>query len=135
MREIEFRGKRTDIDEWTYGYYMKRFRESSKSVFDYILDGNIEYSCKTFPVIPETVGQFTGLKDKNGAKIFDGDIIQYGKNLYIVEYHVEIGATVCVRTNDVDHWPSFNVGTIKHTRVIGNIHDNPELLEDTNHDN
>jgi uncharacterized phage protein (TIGR01671 family) len=136
MRKILFRGK-TEEDKWVYGDLISniwgniRTGNPDTSIIPNDSDITDGYEIQEYivDVIPKTVGQFTGLKDKNGAKIFDGDIIQYGKNLYIVEYHVEIGATVCVRTNDVDHWPSFNVGTIKHTMVVGNIHDNPELLE------
>ena len=127
MREILFRGKKKD-GEWVYGDLIPVLWDKP-NILDRNSSTDLDIYEATYSVNPKTVGQYTGLLDKNGNKIFEGDIIQYGKNLYIVEYHVEIGATVCVRTNDVDHWPSFNVGTIKHTEIVGNIHDNPELLE------
>ena len=64
MREIKFRGKRIDNGEWIYGYYFKSWEKA------YILWGTTNDIPNKIEVIPETVGQFTGLKDKNGVEIY-----------------------------------------------------------------
>ena len=134
-----FRGKRKDNGEWVIGYYV-----CVGSKYHYILTGKIDIT-KKFPefekheVLPETVGQFTGLKDKNGKLIFEGDIVKFKK--FKNEY---IGT---IAFNDIslafEIWTNIVVGaygekaTHKHMiyhcdeiEVIGNIHDdNPELLE------
>ena len=92
-------------------------------------------------IIPETVGQYTGLKDKNGNKIFEGDILKSESDGYIgvVKYN-EIIASFVGEINDTTpefyHYLLLNKGDVskttqlKETVVIGNIHDNPELLKE-----
>ena len=123
MREILFRGKRVDNGEWAYG--MPCATEESGIFSIQTLVGGI------FDIIPETVGQYTGLTDKNGKKIFEGDIV---KNEYEKGHYQYFKIFYCDRTH---MWQGENkygmlskvyqmLGTLE---VIGNIHDNPELLK------
>ena len=126
-REILFRGK-TSAGEWVEGYYLNRSNEKE----------DIHCIMEKYPatvgkrVIPETVGQFTGLYDKNGKKIFEGDIIKYP---YHKSYNViafENGA-FGYTTKRFECFRSFDDGedgiAADLAEVIGNIHDNPELLK------
>lgn len=123
MREILFRGKRVDNGEWVYGYYVKVGR------YGYILTGKLDV-CKGrrdfeyYTVDIETVGQYTGLTDKNGQKIFEGDILRVMyKNCY--------GNDICHTVTLYDMTDRLDMERISENEalVIGNIHDNPELLE------
>ena len=125
MREILFRGKRTDNGEWVKGYlYITHI--GSHEIGSYDAEINIERL--TFDVIPETVGQYTGLTDKNGVRIFEGDIVSLVKHdslIYKVVYvpcRYELVNSKGVNCFVLDIYKSENI------EVIGNIHDNPELL-------
>lgn len=118
MREIKFRGKRLDNGEWVYG---DLFRMNG---FPYIYPGHYE-------VIPDTVGQFTGLLDKNGKEIYEGDIVanDFG-NTNIVNMTVEwcTDGYWALHEIDGDDTMHFVADYLKEIEIIGNIHDNPELL-------
>ena len=125
IREVIFRGKRTDNGEWVKGYlYITHI--GSHEIGSYDAEINIERL--TFDVIPETVGQYTGLTDKNGVRIFEGDIVSLVKHdglIYKVVYvpcRYELVNSKGVNCFVLDIYKSENI------EVIGNIHDNPELL-------
>ena len=125
MREVLFRGKRTDNGEWVKGY-LYITHTGAHEIGSYDAEINIERL--TFDVIPETVGQYTGLTDKNGKRIFEGDIVSLVKHdglIYKVVYvpcRYELVNSKGVNCFALDIYKSENI------EVIGNIHDNPELL-------
>lgn len=128
MREILFRGKRKDNGEWVYGSLLchKGF-----SIFDECFKNWVSVEGKT-------VGQYTGLTDNNGEKIFEGDVFEHGGSTFCEPERFEVGyfdASFCHRnvTKQSKYWNSFADGEFglcgEWCTVIGNIHDNPELLE------
>ena len=125
MREILFRGKLAINKEWKYSRCP---------------DGTLHSGVVGFDFIPETVGQFTGLTDKNGTKIFEGDILDYwssyNESLCGSPETVVFGVDNCSCCHAVYGWSTKNkygygryIDTPENCVVIGNIHDNPELLE------
>ena len=115
MREILFRGKRVDNGEWVEGNYSI---DVSGRV-DILPIDNLVF----FEVIPETVGQFTGLTDKNGNRIFEGDIVKHEGKIYEMKYLEKYARFAPTNKSTV-----FMVCAFNHLEVVGNIHDNPELL-------
>ena len=134
IREVIFRGKRTDNGKWVKGYlYITHI--GSHEIGSYDAEINIERL--TFDVIPETVGQYTGLTDKNGKRIFEGDIVRYGTNtnradneeIYEVVFETRGGSGYFgIRISEIETWQFCLEVPAKLMEVIGNIHDNPELL-------
>ena len=136
MREILFRGKDAD-GEWVYGAYLHQTLFYGDPIDKHwiIEHGEFDYDCYySHKVIPETVGQYTGLTDKNGTKIFEGDIIQYC-GTYPLEVFIEEGHTKirwfdsATKSKCSQLFFGGNDEAYGEFEVIGNIHDNPELLE------
>lgn len=130
MREILFRGKQVDNGEWIEGFYAK----SGDRAFILIdNDFAVGYGIKKEVY---TVVQFTGLTDKNGTKIFEGDICKtyfesYTHSWKEVGVVIEFCGAYGIESADGKHFRAFineSVYTRSH-EVVGNIHDNPELLE------
>lgn len=128
MREILFRGKRRDNGEWETGSFV-RIRIWCSDARTYIADKMTGYNT---PVIPETVGQYTGLTDKNGKKIFEGDIVYYDGSCHKVVFESRNGTCyfgIVVGENET--WGFGNSTPAYMMAVVGNIYDNPELLDVT----
>ena len=127
MREILFRGKRKDNGKWVEGhygeYYSGKENVSCISIPKETISGSLYYD-----VIPETVGQYTGLTDKNGTKIFEGDIIHGNLGNFVVRWSDNISGFVAGEKERTH--PCMNRGTMKCYEVIGNIYDNPELTKE-----
>ena len=133
MREILFRGKRIIDNEWIEGFYFKaKCYITDEELSDYISIPHREEKCRpseTFMVWHETVGQFTGLTDKNGKKIFEGDIVKYGDTVHEVVFEQRNGtAYFGLVYNELETLPFGHYQDLRQIEVIGNIHDNPELL-------
>ena len=140
MREVLFRGKRVDNGQWIYGYYIKATHHWHNHGIheDWIATDTVQNGgwCNVrgkYAVIPETVGQYTGLTDKNGKKIFEGDIVRHYHDKQFPESYSE---GVVFWDEEYLRWKrttnqSVNccLGNDCVYEVIGNIHDNPELLE------
>ena len=128
MREILFRGKRCDNDEWVEGgYHRQTVGEDLTAVF--IIENQTIGVRENHRVDPSTVGQYIGITDKTGKKIFEGDIVKayniFGKEdgIGVVHWSELFSAWHCARNKCMY---SYEVASYE---VIGNIHDNPELWE------
>lgn len=120
MREKIFRGKRQDNGEWVEGYLYR----ISEKLNPFIMLQNAEG--ESYEVDPETVGQYTGSIDKNRTKIFEGDIVRAITRL--TEIYVEV-VTFKNGAFWYKNWSWVKFGfKFEKTEVIGNIHDNPELI-------
>lgn len=161
MREIEYRGIRLDNGEWVFGDIIHCYRKDAGKIF-------IKTETGLYQVDPATVGQYTGLKDRNGVKIFKGDVVTYGDDGFLTavvrfgNFNEHGRNTVpsysygwfmdAIQCQGEDHavqqslseyegvltyWPAHvadNKAGIERLKVevIGNIHDNPELVNQGN---
>jgi uncharacterized phage protein (TIGR01671 family) len=140
-REIEFRAKTVE-GEWLYGGYVKcNNREYILPDIDLV---SREWVFKHIEVIPETIGQFTGLTDKNGKKIFECDTVKFTDTTFGYSHIGEVcfdKGSFCIlyefygqkklhRIGKTNKWQDMGAsGNITYSyEVIGNIYDNPELL-------
>ena len=139
-REIKFRGKRIDNGEWGYGSYYydgvdgTHFVDNWRNTKPDPNDGSIDLIHEWHQVHPETVGQYTGLNDKDGNEIYEGDFVSTDLERPYTKIIFKNGAFMfeCYDGNlyhDI-FFPTSDLPKIKYEygKVIGNIHDNPELI-------
>lgn len=130
MRKIKFRGKRLDNLEWICGIPI------NTHIGDYIITEENPHVCSLYgymevdefgQVDPHTIGQFTGLSDKNGKEIYEGDILDFNGLKIEVRFVRGVFALLC--NGDLDDELCGDCRTDLFAKIIGNIHDNPELLK------
>ena len=129
MRKIKFRGKPRENRKWYYGSLVYS-NEINAAIYFQIGRGLVKRMDWVY-VIPETIGQFTGLLDKYGNKIYEGDILRLGNSpsgVCEVKWNESIAA-FCIRFCFECEIGSRPLGGGVEFAIIGNIHDNPELLK------
>jgi len=138
MRTIKFRGKRLDGEGWAYGYPLEKFQAidaEPRIVIDtcrtFANDGY--HSLEQYAVLPESVGQWTGLVDRHGKEIYEGDVLLNITNPlvdnepFLIYYDTQEGMWMWFDKNE--EGDAFNWAIAKHSEIIGNEFDNPELME------
>ncbi len=123
-REIKFRGKRIDNDEWVFGYYFK----DKENHFIYLIkpiDRGNGIKTVSVRIIPETIGQYIGLKDINGVEIYECDIVRYNNNNWVIQYMIDGDTSAgfyCILGNSTTFY-CWDKTMSKRCKVIGNIHE------------
>lgn len=127
MREIIFRGKRIDNGKWIEGSLLY----DTENSLAYIAEHFEDKAAYLREVIPETVGQYAGLIDKNGKKIFEGDVVRYmNKETMVVVWNKESASfAIAYSAINFNYLATISSAHI-YLEVIGNIHDNPELIKE-----
>ncbi|MDE7436777.1 MAG: YopX family protein [Lachnospiraceae bacterium] len=129
MREILFRAK--SAGEWVHGYYtFYPHGFQTAGVPTHVMRDTNSHPGALHLVNPETIGQYTGLTDKNGRKIFEGDIVQYSKIGALGKVVWYEGDYIGFAVDDIyDSFQQYDRELFDEVEVIGNIFDNPGLLK------
>jgi len=138
MNRAIFRGKRVITGEWEYGYYYRaKFKISDRTLCDYISTPRPAKRNKgsdVFMVQPKTIGQFTGFYDKNKKEIYEDDIIQYYEKKLLITMSVLLGIKLKILNKPFNNTFEYDNGDILYEsgkiEIIGNTHDNPELINE-----
>lgn len=129
MRDIKFRGIDTMTGQWRFGDLVHNMKVTLTGVEPRVMVGGYE-------VKPETVGQFTGAKDKEGNEVYEGDVMKYygyvarGENPLVTVYYDDTYHTMGLRRGKFRYTLSF----CEQCKVAGNVHENPELLDENEED-
>lgn len=139
MRDIKFRGKRLDNGEWVYGSLVRGVEvDDPNNVTWWIFEDTTAHQMHLVkyqhPIDPATIGQYTGLKDKNGKEIYEGDILYCisrfdNANMVVIFEDGEFRMVLCEKYKTYETGGGFYAIRCFEKEIIGNIYDNPELLE------
>ena len=127
MKEIKFRAW-DDVEDLMY------YTGEETDIIFYFDDNGIvaekilgDYETEKLPYLKYM--PFTGLYDRKGTPIYEGDIAKSGKRLFVARWNNDIASFVWEPLDGKSSYPCFNVGTVKNVEIVGNIYENPELLE------
>lgn len=130
MRDILFRGKRKCNNKWVYGGYCRRINSLTRTIEDCVSE---DYTDDEYYVIPDTVGQYTGLTDKNNKPIFEGDKVRVPMHKagetpnYMTGFVEWINGAFSVTWDDTQYGRHF-AGYLENIEIIGNIYDTPKVV-------
>ena len=128
MTPIKFRGQDIETGEWIYGDLIQRLGYYPAILTTYPTDeGRGGYAERA--VKEDTVGQFSTLRDKNGKEIYEGDILRAGEEKTLLEVRFVRGVFAFLWNGDLDDEFPCNAPTQEWAEVVGNIHDNPEMIK------
>ena len=127
MRTIKFRGQKTTNGVWVYGSLV--YSNEIEAAIYFQTGSGLVKSMEWVYVNPETVGQFTGLYDKNEKEIYEGDILKVQGLGEKIEVRFVRGVFAFLWNGDLDDEAPINAPTQEWAEVVGNIHDNPKLIK------
>ena len=127
MRTIKFRGQKTTNGVWVYGSLV--YSNEIQAAIYFQTGRGLVKSMEWVYVNPETVGQFTGLYDKNENEIYEGDILKVQGLGEKIEVRFVRGVFAFLWNGDLDDEAPINAPTQEWAEVVGNIHDNPKLIK------
>ena len=127
MRTIKFRGKKVTNGVWVYGSLV--YSNEIQTAIYFQTGSGLVKSMEWVYVNPETVGQFTGLYDKNEKEIYEGDILKVQGLGEKIEVRFVRGVFAFLWNGDLDDEAPINAPTQEWAEVVGNIHDNPKLIK------